>query len=162
MVTLIKKLRNNRKVVFDRGSFDDWCVYVVERDGSRNAPRDSTYFASLQDIAGRYGANKVYDDFVNIYDRTDAEINDSVLTLIDEIVATYDETDQIIIEQWLSVIYGGMIAEEKKENAILKKRIKRLGLHQVLILGDLPAVAANFSKGKGWRDLDAIMRNYGF
>ena len=63
---------------------------------------------------------------------------------------------------WFSIIYAGMIAEENKANAILKKRIKRLGMHQVLIEGLDPNLAANFSKGKKWKELDALMRERGF
>jgi hypothetical protein len=55
-----------------------------------------------------------------------------------------------------------MIAEENKANAILKKRVKRLGVHQVLVLGMPPSEAAKFSNGKKWRDLDAIMKSNGF
>ncbi len=39
------------------------------------------------------------------------------------------------MEIWFNVLYAGMVAEENKENAVLKKRIKRLGMHQVLIDG---------------------------
>lgn len=55
-----------------------------------------------------------------------------------------------------------MIAEENKLNAILKKRIKRLGMYQVLVQNYPPSVAANYSKGKKWRELDALMVHYGF
>jgi hypothetical protein len=55
-----------------------------------------------------------------------------------------------------------MIAEENKKNAILKKRIKRLGIYQVLIEGMKPEVAAVFSKGKKWRELDKTMLERGF
>ena len=65
MATLIKTLKNDRQVIFDSGSFDAWCVYVVETNGNRNAPRDNNYFSDLQDIAKRYPDNKVYDDFVS-------------------------------------------------------------------------------------------------
>ncbi|MDR0547385.1 MAG: hypothetical protein LBG77_07370 [Dysgonamonadaceae bacterium] len=163
MATLIKNLRNDRKVVFDSGRFDTWCVYVVELYGSRNSPRDNQYFADLQSMAQKYSDNKVYDDFVRIYDSTTASIkDDNVLSLIDEIVVTYNDEDKIIIEQWFSVIYGGMIAEENKEFTKLGKRVKRLGMYQVLIENMNPNVAANFSKGKTWQELDALMKGYGF
>jgi hypothetical protein len=162
VATLIKELRKGRKVIFDSGAFDAWCVYVVETDGSRTAPRDTQYFSELQSIATKYTNNKVYNDFVRIYDLTNSQIGANILSLIDEIVETYNEEDKIIIEQWFAVIYGGMIAEEKKENAILKKRIKRLGMYQALILNMPANEAANFSRGKGWRDLDAIMKQYSF
>ena len=162
METLIKNLRNNRKVVFDSGVFDTWCVYVVETNGDRNAPRDNTYFSELHSIAQKYPNNKVYADFVKIYDLTTPAIETNVLSLIDEIVETYSDEDRVKIEQWFSVIYGGMIAEENKTNAILKKRIKRLGMYQVLIQNINPNVAANYSKGKKVAELSPLMLSFGF
>ncbi len=162
MIRLIKDLKNNRKVVFDAGRFDDWCVYVIEDNGNANAPQDVTYFSELHLISQKYANQKVYYDFVKIYNKTDKLINSEVLNLIDTIVATYDEEDKISVEQWYTVLYAGMIAEENKKNAILKKRIKRLGMYQVLIQ-DMPAhEAAKFSYGKKWRDLDQLMKPYGF
>jgi len=162
MATLIKNLRNNRQVIFDTGRFDDWCVYVVESNGVKKAPFDSTYFSDLHSISQHYQNSKVYNDFVAIYDLTNRSINPQTITLIDNIVLTYNLEHQVVIEQWFSVIYAGMIAEENKANTILKKRVKRLGMHQVLILGMPATEAARFSYGKKWRELDAIMRPYGF
>jgi hypothetical protein len=55
-----------------------------------------------------------------------------------------------------------MVAEENKEHAILKKRIKRLGLYQVLVENMEPEQAAIFSKGKKWTELDKLMKEKGF
>ena len=55
-----------------------------------------------------------------------------------------------------------MIAEENKENALLKKRIKRLGMYQGLVLDHPADKTAMFSYGKKWKELDAIMKQYGF
>jgi hypothetical protein len=162
MATLIKNLQNNRSVIFDTGKFDDWCVYVVEANGSKQAPFDTTYFSDLYTISKSYPNNKVYIDFVTIYDLTNKNIDINVLNTIDLIVNTYSAQHKIIVEQWFTVLYAGMIAEENKQNAILKKRVKRLGMHQVLMLNMPSSVAAKFSYGKKWRDLDAIMRPYGF
>ena len=162
MIRLIKNLANDRKVVFDTGKFDNWCVYVVERNGTRTAPLDWEYFSAFKQLSNKYPSDKVYNDFVSVYDKTTTTIDSSVIDLINDIVVTYNEDDQNIIEQWLSVIYGGMVAEENKQKAILKKRIKRLGMHQTLKLGYLPQFAANFSKGKRWQELDAVMRPLGF
>ncbi len=162
MSRLIKKLKNNSSIVFDFGKFDEWCVYIEKINEKRDAPLDETYFNDLMLIAQKYNENKVYNDFVSIYENTTLIINQIVLSLIDNIVATYKIEDQLIIEQWFTVIYAGMVAEENKKNAILKKRIKRLGMHQVLILGMSPSEAASFSKGKKWRDLNEIMINLGF
>ncbi len=162
MATLIKNLRNNRQIVFDTGKFDDWCVYVVESNGVKKAPFDSTYFHDLHIISQQYQNNKVYNDFVAIYDLTGKSVSPTVIALIDNIVVSYNLDHQVLIEQWFAVLYAGMIAEENKTNAILKKRVKRLGMHQVLVLGMPANEAAKFSYGKKWRDLDAIMRPYGF
>lgn len=162
MTRIIKELANNRRVIFDGGSFDDWCVYVVEESGLKKAPFDVEYFSDLKNISKYYEPDKVYDNFVEIYDRTGMSVDRDVLSLIDGLVSTYRVEHQALAEQWFVVIYAGMIAEENKQFAILKKRIKRLGMHQILKLGYEPRVAANFSKGKKWRDLDAIMKPLGF
>ncbi len=162
MERLINELRNNRKVIFDSGSFDDWCVYVVESDNLRKAPYDITYFTELKALSNQYEKDKVYNDFVSIYLLTTNTIGQNVIHLISKIVNTYKLQDQVIIEQWMSVIYGGMIAEENKVHAILKKRVKRLGMYQLLIMNLLPQFAANFSKGMKWRELDSLMTQYGF
>lgn len=162
MIRLVKNLINGRSITFDKGKFDEWCVYVVEANGFRKAPFDETYFSDLYRISQRYEANKVYNDFVQIYNLTSQHIDESVLHLIDLIVKTYKDDDQILIEQWMTVLYAGMIAEENKNRAILKKRVKHLGMYQVLILRMPAKEAAKFSYGKSWRELDAIMRGYGF
>ncbi len=162
MSRLVKLLRTNKKVIFDRGSFDDWCVYVVNENGEKKAPFDVEYFRELQLIAKKYKENKVYDDFVVIYENTTREIDENTLKIIDEIIDSYEDEHKDIVEQWFSVVYAGMIAEENKQYAILKKRIKRLGMYQILILDKDAEFAANFSKGKGWRELDSIMKKLGF
>lgn len=162
MARLVKQLRRNRKVVFDTGRFDEWCVYVVESTGWKKAPHDVTYFHELYILSKKYPRDKVYNDFVKIYHGTSKELNPQTLTLIDELVETYREVDKDIVEQWFTVLYAGMIAEENKKDVILKKRIKKLGMHQVFKLGMPAAVAAKFSIGRKWRELDAIMRELGF
>ena len=162
MSRIIKQLVNNRQVIFDSGSFDDWCVYVVEENGSKKAPFDAEYFTDLKNISEHYELYKVYNNIIEIYNETSKVIDQNVLSLIDKLVSTYREEHQALVEQWFVVIYAGMIAEENKQFAILKKRIKRLGMHQILKLGYEPRIAANFSKGKKWRELDEIMKPLGF
>lgn len=159
---LVKNLANNRKVIFDKGKFDDWCVYVVENNGQRNAPKDKTYFTDLMHIDKFYTHGKVYNDFVDIYEMTNKKIDNSVLMTIDNLCSTYNEEHQLIMQQWFTVLYASMIAEENKSKAILKKRIKRLGVYQVLKEGMQPETAAEFSKGKDWQVLNELMNSYGF
>ncbi|RIH63138.1 hypothetical protein D1164_21275 [Mariniphaga sediminis] len=148
-------------IEFDNGSFDNWCVFVTRANGERFAPSDVQYFSRLNILGKKYGCRVIYDDFVTVYNRTGPQINNDVLNLITTLSRFYG-TDMLEMEIWFNVLYAGMIAEENKENAVLKKRIKRLGMHQVLIEKMEPEIAAAFSKGKKWRELDRLMKQKGF
>ena len=152
---------NGGFIEFDTGSFDEWCVFITTPGEKRNAPTDIQYFTRLKKLGEKYNQQKIYDDFVVIYNRTNAEINLNIFQLISILCKSYNK-NALELEIWLNVIYAGMVAEENKENAILKKRIKRLGVHQVLIDGLEPNVAARFSKGKKWKELDRLMISKGF
>ncbi|MBK9334029.1 MAG: hypothetical protein IPM96_16895 [Ignavibacteria bacterium] len=77
-------------------------------------------------ISNKYNKDKVYYDFVDIYEKTTGSIDSSVLNQIDKIVGTYNKDDKIIIEQWFTVIYGGMIAEENKKACKIKEKNKTI------------------------------------
>jgi len=148
---------NGGFIEFDSGCFDGWCVFVTIPGNKRFAPTDVQYFSRLKKLSEKFGPQKIYDDFVVIYNRTTKNVDSKVFELI-AVLSRFYETDALEMELWLNVIYAGMIAEENKENAILKKRIKRLGIHQVLIDEISLEEAAVFSKGKKWKELDEIMR----
>jgi endo-1,4-beta-mannosidase len=148
-------------IEFDTGCFDVWCVYVSTPEGKRFAPTDIEYFTKIKEIGEKFSPKKVYDDFVVIYNRTSKNVVPKVFDLILALSRFY-ETTSTDFELCFNILYAGMIAEENKENAILKKRIKRLGIHQVLIDGISPEEAAVFSKGKKWKELDEIMKQKGF
>lgn len=157
----LNSFSNGGFIEFDSGCFDGWCVFVTLPGRQRFAPTDVLYFARLKEIGETFGPQKIYDDFVVIYNRTTKNVDPKVFDLILALSRFYNEFAEEM-ELWLSVIYAGMIAEENKEKAILKKRIKRLGVHQVLIDNILPEKAAVFSKGKKWKELDEIMKSKGF
>lgn len=157
----INNFSNGGFIEFDSGCFDEWCVFVTTPGRKRFAPTDAQYFKRLKELSEKFGPQKIYDDFVVIFNRTTKNVDSKIFDLILTLSSFYDE-HSTEIELWFNVIYAGMIAEENKENAILKKRIKRLGLHQVLIDAVSPEEAAVFSKGKKWKELDEIMRLKGF
>ena len=161
MSTKLNNFVNGGFIEFDSGCFDGWCVFVTMPEKQRFAPTDVQYFSRLKVIGENFGPQKIYDDFVVIYNRTSKNVDSNVFNLILALSKTYNEFAEEM-ELWLNVIYAGMIAEENKENAILKKRIKRLGMHQVLIDNLSPEKAAVFSKGKKWKELDEIMKTKGF
>lgn len=157
----IYQFSNGGSIEFDSGNFDEWCVFVKKPNGERFAPTDIRYFSRLEKLGKKYGTQKIYDDFVVVFNRTTKLPDPSVPKLIAAISTFYSE-DALEMEIWLNVLYAGMIAEENKENAILKKRVKRLGVHQLLIEEMKPEDAAAFSKGKNWRELDKEMKKRGF
>lgn len=55
-----------------------------------------------------------------------------------------------------------MIAEERKAGTRLGKRIKRLGIHMLLIENIPVREAANFMRGMGWRDIARLCEERGF
>lgn len=157
----IRTFQDGSFLEYDKGSFDSWCVYFTKASGERKPPRDMDYFAQLKELASRYGASRVYDDYVHIYDRTGKKISEAVFSEI-HILAEYYGKDALQVEVLLSILYMTMIAEERKEYTRLGKRIKRLGVYQLLMEGKSIRESANFTRGMGWRDIAALCEARGF
>ena len=84
-----------------------------------------------------------------------------MLTLIERIALTY-EGKELEFEKIFTIMYMGMIAEEKKRFTKLGKRIKRLGVHKLLQEGAGVDHSANFMRGLKWREIDRLCRERGF
>lgn len=145
---LFARLHNGYKLSFGRGKFDDWCIYFETPSGVIHFPRDSEYFRSLDTIGIGFGHKQIYDNFVTLYQNTgDEEVaNPKAIDWIHLMAKGYAE-ESFRMENIFGILYAGMVAEERKENKVLGKRIKRLGMHQVLIDRENPEYAANFSRG---------------
>lgn len=161
MGQLIKRFSDGSFLEYDRGKFDAWCVYLTDVSGQRRPPRDADYFTQLKDFAGQFGTEKVYGDYVIVYDLTGKEVCDEHLEAITGLAESYGE-QKIQADTLFSILYMAMIAEERKAGTRLGKRIKRLGIHQLLIEDKPVQEAANFMKGMGWRDIDRLCRDRGF
>jgi hypothetical protein len=158
---ILKQVNSKYRVEFDDGKFDKWCIYLTRHNHPRYAPFDVEYFTILQQLGDRHGRKKIYDDFVKIYTATTKQVDESTLQLIVKLASTYAE-DSAEIEIWFTILYAGMLAEENKDKAVLGKRIKRLGMHQLLMDGMEPLEAANFSKEKKYPELNPLMKSKGF
>lgn len=156
-----KTLADGSLIEFDRGQFDDWCVYLTLPGQARTPPRDAWYFGQLQHLAARHGAFRLYEDFVAVYERTQAQAHPGVLAWITGLSAAYGD-DALDVDRLLTILYAGMVAEENKAEGPLGKRIKRLGMYQSLIEG-LPAEeAAQYSRNVDAKRLDKECRARGF
>ena len=161
MGQLIKEFENGTFLEYDRGGFDDWCVYFTDTNGTRKPPRDVDYFKQLTELAEKYSVEKVYTDYVQVYNLTGKEVEQPALAEISRISASYGR-DALDVDVIFSILYMAMIAEERKKYTRLGKRIKRLGLYKLLIEKRSVYEAANFMRGMGWRDIDALCRERGF
>ena len=158
---IIRTFRDGSVLEFGAGRFDHWCVYLTRPDRPRYPPKDTDYFAHLRSLAVRHGALMLYADFLAIYHRTTKQVSPHVLEMIYHMAKAYGD-DDLEVDILLSILYASMIAEENKRRARLRKRVKRLGVHQVLFEDLAPEEAATFSKDKSWEviDLECTVRNF--
>ncbi len=161
MPSLIKRFKDSSILEYDSGSFDNWCIYITRPNLQRYAPRDTEYFNFIKSLSNDFSAKIIYSDFVAVFNLTKKNIDNFVLNNITAMSSKY-KTQALNFNIWMTTIYASMVAEENKANARLGKRIKRLGIHQVLMENIEPDIAANFSRGKNWRKLDFICREKGF
>lgn len=158
----VKTFSDGSYLEYADGNFDSWCVYMVNpAKNFRRPPKDVDYFDFLQKKAQQYGSQKVYGDFVLIYDLTQKTISPQVLSKIDEISASYGN-DALDFSKIYTILYMGMLAEENKAFTKLGKRIKRLGVHLLLLEGQPVQYAANFMRGMNWRQIDSMCKQRGF
>lgn len=161
MGQVIKRFSDGSFLEYDKGSFDNWCVYLTRPDGSRTPPRDRDYFSALKSLADKYGAGRVYGDYVRVYDLTGKQIEASTLKTITDIAAGYG-SDSLKVDLLFTVLYMAMIAEERKTNTRLGKRIKRLGIHCLLMENQPVEQSANFMRSMKWTDIAALCERRGF
>jgi len=161
MPEVVRVMLDGTQIEFDRGNFDLHCVYVRNPSGERRAPTDAEYFSELQALGVIYAPDKIYREFVALYDLTTEDLKVEVLNHIDRIAAQYQDDSQRVVRLF-TILYMAMIAEEKRANTRLGKRIKRLGVHELLVGGRSVGDAANFMRGMGWREIDAMCQQRGF
>ena len=158
---LIKVFSDKSKLEYDKGSFDNWCVYYTNAAGIRKPPKDTDYFEFLLNLANKNSIEKVYSDYVQVYNWTGKQLSQDVLNSISSLSASYGD-NALAVDVVFTILYMAMIAEERKAYTKLGKRIKRLGIHALLIENVPVSRAANFMRGMGWREIDKLCRERGY
>jgi len=158
---VVRVMLDGTQIEFDRGNFDFHCVYVRDPSGGRRAPTDLEYFSELHALGVVYSPDKIYGEFISLYDLTTENLEVEVLHHIDRIAVQYQNDSQGVVRLF-TILYMAMIAEERRVNTRLGKRIKRLGVHELLVGGRPVGEAANFMRGMGWREIDAMCLQRGF
>jgi hypothetical protein len=147
------------KVLFSQGKFYAWCIYHVGNSVA-DAIKDVDVFTLIRKYTDSCQRFKLYKDFLYIFDKVTSVLNYDVVENIKFVAKKYPNSGEV--ELILIFLYAGMVAEENKDKTMLKKYIKRLGVHQVLIEGMPAAIAANYSRGKNWRELKLECEARGF
>lgn len=143
---------------FGQGKFDKWCVHTTRPNGTKWYAKDYEYLYWIQKLGKDYGKDNVYTDFLRVYDVSVFDYDDSIAyNVIQEVDKHYHKPT----EQWWSLFYKTMVAEERKENTILGKRIKRLGVYNVLFDNYSAKYTARYMRGMDWQDLDDLMYQRG-
>lgn len=155
----IATLFDGTKLVFSQGKFDSWCIYHI-RNGFAHALRDEEVFSLMQKYTGSMQRFWLYKDFLTVFNLVTKDINCVVVNNIANIAMQYETPREV--QFILMFLYAGMVAEENKDRAILKKYIKRLGVHQVLVELMPPKMAANYSRRKKWQELQLECEVRGF
>ena len=153
---------NDISVYFSTGSIDAYCVYLNEPPLFRYAMKDEEYFKWILSLSKRYGVVQVWDDFCSIYDIVN--MNPTAKPDVDEAMLRAVNADMHYTEdtiKWWLIFYMTMVAECKKKYAKLKKRIKKLGVYNILFdKWDIEYVTT-YMKDMGWKDLDEMMKERG-
>ena len=158
---LIRTFCNGQSLEFDTGGFDEWCTYIRNPDGTRKPLRDFDYFSDIVNLGNIYGFQRIFLEIKKIYILTGKEIDERVLKYISLVSEEY-ATDSLGVEILFSILYAAFIAEENRAKTKLGKRIKLLGIHQILMEGIAPEIAANFSRGMSWQNISKLCEERGF
>ena len=158
---IITRFQDKTYLCYGRGRFDDYCVFYKNSKGKLIPPLDIEYFGQMKRLANKYGTQQVYKDFVNLFNRTGKEKDKKVFRWIRDISKKYGE-DAVKVQKTFAILYLSMLAEENKEGSIIGKRIKRLGIHTLLLLNKDVYYSANFMKKMKWRQIDKICKENGF
>jgi len=152
-------LLDGTQLVFSQGKFDCWCIYHI-RNGFAHALRDEEVFSLMQKYTGSIQRFRLYKDFLIVFNLVTNNIKCGVVNNITNIAMHYETPHEV--QFILMFLYAGMVAEENKDKAILKKYIKRLGVHQVLVEMMPPNMAANYSRRKKCQELRLECEARGF
>ena len=157
----IRTFSNGQSLEFDTGGFDEWCTYIRNPDGTRKPPRDFDYFTDIVNLGKIYGFQRIFLEIKKIYILTGKEIDERVLKYISLVSEEY-ANESLNVEILFSILYAAFIAEENRAKTKLGKRIKLLGIHQILMEEMSPEIAANFSRGMSWQNISKLCEERGF
>ena len=142
---------------FGEGNIDEWCVYCIKPNKKTWFAYDHEYLSWIRKMGKFHGENKIYDSFIRIYNNV--SYNYDMIEgyeVIKDVSSDYPRTEHYWTWFWMT-----MVAEERKENAILGKRIKRLGVYNILFDKYKLRYITSYMVGMKWYDLEELMMERG-
>jgi DNA polymerase-3 subunit alpha len=142
---------------------DNW---KVKTNGNWYYPLDRQLFTALLKMQANHG-DKVYDTCFKVFKITPLRMAEDVIPeqkIWNNIMglATPFGKDVEQAREVFGYIYYVMMAEENKDKAQAGKRVKMLGIHQVLKDGMAPAEAADCSRGQSFPWISGECKARGF
>ena len=155
-----RQFADGEAIGFGRGRIDNFCVYH-RIEGLTRAPLDTEYFDFIEGLSRSHSAKKVYRRFVTLYEYVEKDVRKDAIELIDKISSDFPK-EYRPCQTYFTILYLAMVAEENYHGTKLGKRLKRLGVHQILIEGMEVDAAANWSRGRPWREISEECERRGF
>jgi len=121
--------RRGYVIYYGYGQFDYYCVHVLKPKSKRVwKPRDTECFMWLKRMGKKYGNDKLYEDFLKIYEpiTTDTDMGD-IENIVKEVSSKYRYS-----QEWWIILALTIKAELHKKNTKLGKTIKHLGVYELL------------------------------
>ena len=142
------------------GSFDKWCVFEGNAHNLNRAKplKDIEYFKQIKWLAEKYSPDHVWENFKYLYNAmADDMPEEYVCDRISDLAKNFP-MNSLFADKLYTKLYLTMLAEERKENSMLGRSIKALGIHQVVKENMSPYVAANFSFNLPWRTIEGYCK----
>lgn len=146
------------KIYYSRGRKDNWLVNYETMDGSVSNPLDKNYFKWTTELANAYGREKVWDSFNRIYYSVHKNgwMNDDRELCKKVCIKEANMYEEPTLKLWITY-YMTMLAEENMPNAVLGKKIKRLGVYNILWDNYTIDYVCSYMRKKRWWELREMM-----
>jgi hypothetical protein len=126
----------------------------------RKSPGYMENLRQLQIFAAQYSPERIYRDFVKIYDVTEYNISSDTLALIAEASESYGDNGGDI-SYLFTMIYFAMLSEQRRRDTKLGKRVIRLAVYQALF-DTLNSEEVTYYPPRKWWLIDAQCSQMGF
>lgn len=148
-------------IFFGRGSFDDFCAYLIRTEDKLCAmPLDEDYLRMLDNAAMWFSAAMLWRDILDIYNQATKKVSHKTLEDIYLKSQEYKGAQAMVRQVFLHLYYG-MIADGNRPGYKLGGMVKAMAARRVLLEGIDPVTAANESRMYSCEELRELCHKRG-